>query len=135
MSDPNGAHELQNADTPEKNPILSDRAYTILEWVARVLLPALATLYAAVGALWGFPNVAQVVGTVVAVDTFLGLFLGLAQKSYDASTAKYDGSIVVMNTTDGGKHFSLELGKNPDEIASMDKITFKVLPSAISPSA
>jgi hypothetical protein len=124
MTENVGAHEV-----PVKNPLLNDRTYTILEWVARVLLPGVATLYAALGALWGWPNVSQVVGTIVAVDTFLGLFLGLAQKSYDNSTAKYDGNIIVLDTQDGGKTFSLELDKNPDDLAQMDSIKFKVNPS------
>lgn len=127
-----GSHELPaTPETPSKNPILSDRWYTILEWVARVLLPAVATFYAAVGALWGWDNVTQVVGSIVAFDTFLGLFLGLAQRSYDASSQKFDGNMIVMNSADGGKTFSLELDKNPDELASMDKITFKVQPATL----
>lgn len=109
--------------------------YTILEWAARVLLPALATLYGTLGTLWGLPNVAPVVGTIIAVDTFLGLFLGLAQRSYDASGAKFDGNIVVMGSPDGGKTFSLELDKDPDELAAMDKITFKVEASSVNPPA
>ena len=129
MSDTTGVHELPT--TPSKNPILNDRWYTILEWVARVLLPATATLYGALGGLWGFPNVPQVVGTIVAVDTFLGLFIGLAQRSYDSSAAKFDGNVVVSTNDNGVKTFSLELDKNPDELASMDKITFKVLPSTL----
>lgn len=128
MSDTTGDHEA-----PPKNPILSDRWYTILEWVARILLPAVATLYAAVGALWDWPNVTAVVGTIVAVDAFLGAFLGLAQRSYDNSTAKYDGNVVVLGSPDGGKTFSLELDKNPDELAAMEQIRFKVVPSELNP--
>lgn len=134
MSEPTGAHELPTQDTQSKNPILNDRTYEILEWVARVLLPAVATLYGTLGSIWGLPNVTAVVGTIVAVDAFLGVFLGFAQKSYDNSSAKYDGNIIVMGTPDGGKTFSLELDKNPDELAEMNTIKFKVDSSNISPS-
>lgn len=114
-----------------KAPFMSDDVFKTLEYITRVVLPAVATLYAALGSLWGLPNVTAVVGTIVAVDTFLGVLLGLAMKSYDASEAKFDGNIVVMNTQDGGKTFSLELDKNPDELAEMDKIVFKVVPSTL----
>lgn len=108
-----------------KNPILNDKWYTILEFVARVLLPGLATLYLAVAALWGVENGPQVVGTIVAVDAFLGLFLGVAQRSYDASEAKYDGSIDVIPQGEGTL-YSLNLNGQPEEIAGMSTVTFKV---------
>jgi hypothetical protein len=112
-----------------KNPMISDSMYTKLEYLARVVLPALAVLYVALASLWGFPNGAAVVGTITALDTFLGVFLGFAQKAYDASPAKYDGNIVIMNTQDGGKTFSLELDKHPDELAQMTQVVFKVDPT------
>jgi len=37
-----------------------------------------------------------------------------------------DGHIVITEDEDGKKMFTLELDKNPDEIASMDYILFKV---------
>lgn len=118
-------HELVDPNTP-KNPLLSDEWYTRLEWIARVALPSLAALYVALATIWGFPYGPQVVGTVVAVDTFLGLLLGYAQKTYDASDAKYDGEIVVLDSEDGGRTFSLNLDKHPDELAEMSKVVFKV---------
>jgi hypothetical protein len=129
MTETTGAHESPITEITSKNPLLNDKWYTILEWVARVLLPAVATLYTAVGALWGWPNVTQVVGTIVAADAFLGVFLGFAQRSYDSSAAKFDGNIIVMGTPDGGKTFSLELDTNPDDMAEKSQITFKVIPS------
>lgn len=119
------------AETPNKVPFMSDQLFKTLEYITRVVLPAVATLYAGLGALWGFPNVTAVVGTIVAVDTFLGVLLGFAMRSYDASGAKYDGNVVVMSSPDGGKTFSLELEKNPDEIAEMSKIVFKVVPTTL----
>lgn len=126
MSDLTGDHEVTT--TPSKNPILSDRAYTILEFVARVVLPGLATLYLAVAGLWGVENGPQVVGTIVAVDTFLGLFLGLAQRSYDNSVAKYNGSIDISDTPGAPSVFTLNLDTHPDDLANMSQVTFKVNP-------
>lgn len=62
---------------------MSDRTYNILKWAAQYLLPAVGTLYFALAGIWGLPYGEQVVGTVTAVDTFLGVVLGI-------STAKYN---------------------------------------------
>ena len=67
---------------------LSNQTYNTLKWIAQILLPALATLYLALAGLWGFPHPEAVVGTITALDTFLGALLGLAAKGYEP---KVDG--------------------------------------------
>lgn len=62
---------------------LSNKAYDVLKWIAQVVLPAVGTLYAALSGIWGFPYGEEIVGTILAVDTFLGVVLGI-------STAKYN---------------------------------------------
>lgn len=62
---------------------LSDKWYDRLKWVAQYLLPGAATLYFALSNVWGFPYTEQVVGTIVAVDTFLGALLGLSAMAYN----------------------------------------------------
>lgn len=64
---------------------LSNKAYDVLKWIAQVVLPAVGTLYAALSGIWGFPYGEEIVGTILAVDTFLGVILGI-------STAKYNKS-------------------------------------------
>lgn len=63
--------------------ILTDKTYDILKWVALVLLPALGTLYFALAGIWGFPYGEQIVGTITAVDTFLGVILGISTVQYN----------------------------------------------------
>lgn len=62
---------------------MSNRTYDILKWVTQLLLPALGTLYFALAGIWGFPYGEEVVGTLVAVDTFLGVCLGISTKQYN----------------------------------------------------
>lgn len=62
--------------------ILSNKAYDILKWIALYLLPALGTLYFALSQIWGFPYGEEVVGTVTAIDTFLGVILGISTANY-----------------------------------------------------
>ena len=48
-----------------------------------IFLPALGTLYFALAGIWGFPYAEQVVGTITAVDTFLGVILGISTAQYN----------------------------------------------------
>lgn len=62
--------------------IMSDKLYDTLKWIAQIALPALGTLYFALAATWGLPYGEQVVGTITAVDTFLGALLGISAANY-----------------------------------------------------
>lgn len=62
---------------------LNDKMYNILKWIALYLLPALGTLYFALSGIWGFPYGEEVVGTITAVDTFLGVILGISAAQYN----------------------------------------------------
>lgn len=64
---------------------MSNKTYDILKWIAQILLPGLATLYFALAEIWGLPYAEQIVGTITAIDTFLGLLLGIQAKSYNNS--------------------------------------------------
>lgn len=61
---------------------MSNKMYDILKWVALVLLPALATLYFALAGIWNFPYGEEIVGTISAVDAFLGVLLGISTAQY-----------------------------------------------------
>lgn len=62
---------------------LSNKVYDILKFIAQIFLPALGTLYFALAGIWNFPLAEQVVGTITAVDTFLGIILGLSTSNYN----------------------------------------------------
>lgn len=66
--------------------VFSNKVYDILKWIAQYVLPALATLYFAVANMWGLPHVGEVVGTITAVDTFLGVILGISASQYNKNT-------------------------------------------------
>lgn len=67
---------------------MSNQVYDVLKWIAQYLLPAVGTLYFALAGIWGLPFGEQVVGTITAVDTFLGVILGISSASYKASSEK-----------------------------------------------
>ncbi len=62
---------------------MSNKVYDILKWIAMYLLPALGTLYFALSGIWGLPFGEQIVGTVTALDTFLGVILGISSYNYN----------------------------------------------------
>lgn len=62
---------------------LSNQTYDLLKWIAQIVLPAIGTLYFALAGIWGFPYGEEVVGTIIAVDTFLGAILGLSSANYN----------------------------------------------------
>ena len=62
---------------------MSNKTYDVLKWVAQLLLPAMATLYAALSTIWGFPYGEEIVGTISAVDVFLGAVLKISSDQYN----------------------------------------------------
>lgn len=62
---------------------MSNKLYDALMWVAQIVLPAAGTLYAALAGIWGFPYGEQIVGTITAVDVFLGAILKISSRSYN----------------------------------------------------
>lgn len=61
---------------------MSNETYDVLKWIATIVLPALGTLYFALAGIWGFPMGEEIVGTITAIDTFLGVLLGISSAAY-----------------------------------------------------
>lgn len=62
---------------------MSDLTYDILKIIAQIILPALGTLYFALAGIWGLPYGEQIVGTITAVDTFLGALLKISSDRWE----------------------------------------------------
>ena len=60
----------------------SNKTYDVLKWIAMYLLPAAGTLYFALAGIWGLPYGEQIVGTITAIDTFIGVLLGISTAQY-----------------------------------------------------
>lgn len=61
---------------------MSNKIYDVLKWIAQILLPALGTLYFALSSIWGLPYGEEIVGTITAIDAFLGAILGISNLNY-----------------------------------------------------
>lgn len=62
---------------------MSNKTYDTLKWIAMYFLPALGTLYFALAGIWGLPYGEQIVGSITAFDTFLGVLLGISTSKYN----------------------------------------------------
>jgi hypothetical protein len=115
-------------DEAPKTPLLNDRVYNILKFFAMILLPAVASLYYALAAIWHLPKAEEIVGSITVVDTLLGTLLGITTGQYNRSGAKYDGELVVEDRNNGKAMFSLELATDVTELDKKKEITFRVVP-------
>lgn len=110
----------------EVSPLLSNRSYDALHFVALILLPALGTLYFGLSQLWDLPKAEEVVGTVVLLEIFFGALLKLSNRSYEASGAKYAGVMNVVEDPTGNKSVSIEVDDDPYHIDRNNEVVFKV---------
>lgn len=62
---------------------MSNKLYDFLKWIAQYFLPAVGTLYFAIASIWNLPYAEEVVGTITAIDAFLGVILGISALQYN----------------------------------------------------
>jgi putative holin Dp-1 len=110
--------------------MLPPRIYDALKPVAQIWLPALGTLYFTVAAIWGLPAADQVVGTIVAVDTFLGVILGVSTAKFndsDTVNGKYAGDLMVYKDPEtGGAQLAVALNAPPHVALNQGEVVLKV---------
>lgn len=62
---------------------MSNKMYDVLKDIALIVLPALATLYAALAKIWSLPYEVAIPATIMAFDTFLGAILKISTTQYN----------------------------------------------------
>lgn len=107
---------------------LSNKAYDATKFVAQVGLPAAATLYFALAQIWHLPSAEEIVGTATAVDTFLGVLLGISSSSYKPEEPQIAGTIDILPNADSTRTtYSLNVnGAVEDVIDNQSSVTFLV---------
>lgn len=108
--------------------MIGNKMYDVLKFLAQIFIPAAGTLYVALAAIFSWGYVEEVAGTIVAVDTFLGVFVAYLKIKYDASDAKFDGEINVVERPDGKTVMDMQLSKieDPSRIKDEQQVLFKV---------
>lgn len=107
--------------------IFSTDIYKILKYTTQIILPAIATLYFALAGIWGFPCGEEVVGTIAALTTFLGVVLGIGTYRYNKLEDGTDGAIVIDADDDISGSAYVQFGKEIDELKGKDQLVLKVV--------
>ncbi len=63
-------------------PKMSNETYDLLKYLALVAIPAFGTLVFAVMSIWGLPYGEQILGTITAIDAFMGAILQISNTQY-----------------------------------------------------
>lgn len=108
----------------ESTNFFTNKLYDKLKFVALVVLPALGTLYFTVAALWGLPKTTEIVGTITAIDTFLGVVLHISTSQYYKNGANFDGTLNV--TDEEQPQLLVQLNKPVEDIPGKHSVEFNV---------
>lgn len=100
---------------------IPDKYYSILKHIAQVILPALGTLYFALATIWGFPYGEQIVGTITAIDAFMGACLHISTQNY-----KGDGVLNVDTSDPKTDKYSLDFTTDLNEVGEKDSVLLRV---------
>jgi hypothetical protein len=67
---------------------LNSKVYDVLKWITMIVLPALATAYVGLAAIWGWPYATEIAKTSAVVCTLLGALLGISTAEYNRASGK-----------------------------------------------
>lgn len=102
---------------------ITNKVYDIIKWIVVIVLPAIITLYSTLGGIWNFPYVNEIVGTLAAIDVFLGVIMKVSGFSYNK---ELDGTLHIDTITDDATDKYLFEINDLDNLASKDKIMLKI---------
>lgn len=105
---------------------LSNKFYDIMKWIAQYFLPAIGAIYFTL-AQSGFelPYPTEVVGAITAVDTLLGLLLGISKASYQG-----EGTLLIDTHDEETDKYEFNVNIPLEELAERKSIMLKVDPNA-----
>jgi len=102
---------------------MNDKMYNMLKWLAMYLLPAMGTLYFALSGIWGLPYGEQIVGTITAADTFLGVLLGLSASQYNKAS---DGTLEIDTNNPEKDTYRLNIATPLEDLKDKTTLTLNI---------
>lgn len=105
---------------------MSNSTYDALKFVAQIALPAVGTLYFALAQIWGIPYGQEVIGTITAIDIFLGVLLGISTNKYNSNPDNYDGTLHVDRSDPEKDKAVLALNIPIEAIEGRDSISLNI---------
>lgn len=107
--------------------IFSHDTYKILKYLTQIVLPAIATFYFALAGIWGFPCGEEVVGTIAALTTLLGVTLGVGTYRYNKLEEGTDGAIVIDADDDISGSAYVQFDKEIEALKNKNELVLKVV--------
>ena len=71
---------------------LPDKWYDILKWITMIVIPACATAYVGLAAVWGWPFADEIAKTAAVICTLLGALLGISTAQYNKAVGKHEAT-------------------------------------------
>ena len=103
---------------------MTNKTYDTLKFIAQIVLPALATLYFALAGIWGLPYGEQIVGTISAIDAFLGAILRITSTRYYKQGKDTVGTVTIDPIEETADFEFNDL--TTEELTSMKQVKVKV---------
>lgn len=104
--------------------MITGKLYDRLKFLAQILLPSLGTLYFTLAQIWNLPSAEEIVGTILAFDTFLGVMLGISQANYNKAVEQ-GGDLIIDES--GKILFQLDEDKaDVKQLGAKQEVRFKV---------
>lgn len=119
----------ESSHVKKPSPLLGDSSYNVIKKSATIVLPALGTLYFALAQIWGLPKAEEVMGSIAAINTFLGVVVQISKKSYYASGAQYSGEIEV----NGEGMARIVFDEHPEKVIQQSEATFRIADTGENP--
>jgi hypothetical protein len=94
---------MADTNSTDAKNYFKPRTYDGLKFIAQIVLPAVATLIFMLGETWNYDYTTQIVGTITAVDTFLGVLLQLSSNKYYKTGSNFDGELKMVTDGETGK--------------------------------
>lgn len=108
------------AETSKPTKRFGNKVYDVLKWIALIVLPAFATLYSFLADTWDLANADKVVGTIVAIDTFLGIILKISTNQYYKKGKNFDGEINFIEQDGEDEKVRFDINKDPVDVIHDD---------------
>lgn len=110
--------------------ILNDKVYKQLKPIVQIYMPAAATLYYTLGTIWGWENIENVIGTVTAIATFLGVILGISGRNYNKEAvpvkAVPDGVLNIVRQQDDTILYDFDAKESMSDLRKRDSVVFRI---------
>jgi hypothetical protein len=104
----------------------SDTRYNALKFSVTILIPMLTLGYTTTSILFGNRNFDTGLFCLVVAQAILGILVQASAKAYSNSPSRYGGVINVSRDGGGVSLIELEVNGDPEGIADLKEITFKV---------